>query len=83
MTTGGKMLLRIIIIITIYLFLFACSTSVDSESDAPADHSINKDGAMHKSGLNNPEENCVSCHGSDLRGGETAPSCYGCHGKEW
>ncbi len=49
----------------------------------PSDHTINKEGAMHKSGLDQALTNCVSCHGSDLRGGTTGVSCYECHGKEW
>ena len=30
-----------------------------------------------------PEANCVACHGADLRGSATAPSCFTCHGQEW
>ncbi len=32
---------------------------------------------------NNGTSNCVSCHGTDLRGSGSAPSCYSCHGKKW
>ena len=49
----------------------------------PGDHTISQDGYMHKSGLNNPLDNCVSCHGADLRGGTTGVSCYECHGQKW
>jgi hypothetical protein len=49
----------------------------------PADHTISKDGFLHKNGLDQPLSNCVSCHGSDLKGGTTAVSCYECHDKEW
>jgi len=49
----------------------------------PSDHTINKEGALHKSGLDQPLTNCVSCHGSDLRGGSSGVSCYECHGQEW
>ncbi len=28
-------------------------------------------------------QNCASCHGSDLRGGDSGVSCYECHGKKW
>ena len=67
------------------LLLFACSSPSESESkyDPPADHTISKDGAKHKSGLKTPLSNCIDCHGSDLRGGETGVSCYECHGKKW
>lgn len=54
-----------------------------TQSDAPSDHTISKDGVKHKSGLNNPTENCVECHGADLRGGSSGVSCYDCHGKKW
>ena len=65
--------------------IFSCSSSTESESkyDPPEDHTISKDGVRHKTGLTNPSENCVSCHGADLRGGDTAPSCYECHSKKW
>ena len=49
---------------------------------APADHTIDLDGAYHKSGLKAPTTNCVECHGATLRGG-AGPSCYDCHGKKW
>jgi mono/diheme cytochrome c family protein len=32
---------------------------------------------------NNGTSNCVSCHGADLRGSGSAPSCYSCHDKKW
>jgi mono/diheme cytochrome c family protein len=31
----------------------------------------------------NGTNDCVSCHGADLRGSGSAPSCYSCHGKKW
>lgn len=65
------------------LFAISCSSPNESKYDAPDDHTISKSGAMHKSGLKSPLENCVSCHGDDLRGGEVGVSCYDCHGKKW
>ena len=59
------------------------STEPVNESNSPSDHTVNKNGVMHKSGLTNPLNNCVSCHGSDLRGGDVGVSCYSCHGKKW
>ena len=52
-------------------------------SNAPADHSISQDGVRHLPGLLDPEANCVTCHGTDLRGSAIAPSCFTCHGQEW
>ena len=75
-----------------FTFLFAClffiscglfPTDNKSKYDPPADHTVKKDGAKHKPGLKSPLENCVSCHGDDLRGGDTGVSCYECHGKKW
>lgn len=57
--------------------LAACGTS-----DAPDDHTIDKDGAMHKPGLEDATANCTECHGEDLRGGE-GKSCFECHGQLW
>jgi len=38
----------------------------------------------HRSYVNsNGTSDCVSCHGTDLRGSGSAPSCYSCHGQKW
>jgi len=63
--------------------IIACSSSTDPNSNAPADHTINKDGRMHKPGLNDPQDNCTECHGTELQGTDSAPSCLKCHDKEW
>ena len=52
-------------------------------SNAPASHTVSQDGVRHLPGLNDPEANCVACHGADLRGGSEAPSCFTCHGQKW
>jgi mono/diheme cytochrome c family protein len=40
--------------------------------------------SAHRNYVNsNGTSNCVSCHGTDLRGSGSAPSCYTCHGKKW
>lgn len=66
------------------LILFvACEKDDLPKYSPPADHTISKDGYLHKSGLDQALTNCVSCHGSDLKGGTTGVSCYECHGKEW
>ena len=54
----------------------------DDDDDAPSSHTVNNDGVMHKEGLQDPETNCTSCHGADLKGGD-GPSCYKCHGEKW
>lgn len=78
-----SMRFKSILLLTSMLFAIACSSPNASEYDAPEDHTVSKKGAMHKSGLKSPLENCVSCHGDDLRGGEVGVSCYHCHGKKW
>ena len=76
---------RIFVLVFFVLYFASCEKSTDPQSnyDPPGDHTIRKEGIMHKPGLNDPVLNCASCHGSNLRGSEEAPSCYECHGKEW
>ena len=79
---GGKLLF----FMTIFLFVLAVSCSDDDEYpqyNPPADHTISKDGVMHKTGLEDPMSNCTTCHGADLTGGTSQVSCYECHGVEW
>ena len=38
---------------------------------------------MHKVGSVQAETNCVSCHGADLKGSLSRPSCYECHTDLW
>jgi hypothetical protein len=57
-----------------------CTTP--TTNNAPAGHTVNKNGNYHRPGLNDPLTNCVQCHGADLRGG-SGPSCYKCHGQKW
>ena len=53
-------------------------------SNAPANHTVINDGVPHAPGLNDPTQNCTSCHGADLRGGPNGqPSCFACHGQKW
>ena len=70
------------IVLMLVLFI-GCEKTNDPKYTPPADHTISKDGFMHKRGLNQPLTNCVDCHGADLQGGTTGVSCYECHGKEW
>jgi len=63
--------------------IIGCEKINNSSHNPPADHTISKSGYMHKSGLTQPLTNCVSCHGSDLKGGTTGVSCFECHGAKW
>jgi hypothetical protein len=45
----------------------------------PKNHTVNKDGAMHAPGLDNPTQRCAACHGKELKGGKIGPSCFKCH----
>ena len=81
---------RIILILLINIVIVSCNTdsttetsSTTSSSSVPSDHTVNEHGVLHKSGLNDPTTNCVSCHGSDLKGGSSGVSCYSCHGQKW
>ena len=67
------------------LFLIGCSNPQEPapKDNSPADHTVSKDGFKHKTGLNDPLTNCISCHGDDLRGGTAGISCFQCHGKKW
>ena len=71
------------VLLTVLLACSDSSTGTNPDYNPPADHTVSKDGFKHKSGLRNPETNCASCHGLDLRGGETGVSCYECHNKKW
>lgn len=64
--------------------LFACVLACNrSRYNPPDDHTTEKSGARHKSGLQDPAKNCVSCHGADLRGGSSKVSCFACHSNKW
>lgn len=79
-----KRLFLILAVATGVVMIAACDESVTlPDYDPPADHTVNRDGALHKPGSGDPENNCTACHGDDLRGGDTGVSCYECHGKEW
>ena len=67
----------------IVLILGACKSPSSTEGGAPADHTVNRGGYRHKTGLNDPLNNRTPCHGSDLRGGTSGVSCYKCHGQKW
>lgn len=54
-------------------------------SFAPNDHTELQGLWYHNPGLNNPEDSCVSCHGSLLLGDRSrlTPSCLTCHKNIW
>ena len=79
-------ILRLASAAILVLLLMATSCSKEdngSDYDPPADHTISKSGYLHKDGLNNPQTNCITCHGSDLKGGTSGVSCFECHGTKW
>jgi cytochrome c553 len=87
-----KFLKYTLIISTLSLsaFFFACED--DSEDcgsrnpNAPSDHTVAEECKFHKPGLKNPlseSSACNRCHGADLKGMGSTPSCYKCHDKEW
>ncbi|MFH1808692.1 MAG: hypothetical protein ABIJ09_08100 [Pseudomonadota bacterium] len=49
----------------------------------PADHTEAHGPYLHKPGGQQARDNCVACHGQDLKGGDQAPSCLSCHGQTW
>ena len=65
--------------------LTACGDSAtEPGDDPPANHTVSIGGALHDPGLNDPEVNCVGCHGATLEGGpDGQPSCFTCHGRQW
>ena len=74
---------KVSILLLMLVLSFGCQKTNDSKHNPPANHTISKNGFMHKSGLEQPLVNCVSCHGSGLKGGTAAVSCFECHGAKW
>jgi len=74
---------KLSVAVAIVALFIGCENTSDPKYNPPADHTINQSGYMHKSGLNQPLTNCVSCHGADLKGGSTGVSCFECHGTKW
>jgi hypothetical protein len=62
----------------------ACSDDDGTGPENTGTHTVSKGGVAHAPGLNDPAQNCATCHGADLRGGANGePSCFSCHGKKW
>ncbi len=71
----------VVMICFICLWIAGCKTPLDPTG--PPDHTVNKNGVFHRTGLNDPLVNCVECHGTDLQGGTSGVSCFQCHGQKW
>lgn len=69
--------------VVLLVLVSSCEKTGSQSYNPPADHTISMGGVLHKSGLLDPLTNCVSCHGSDLKGGTTGVSCYECHNQKW
>ena len=74
---------KVMMILAVMVLFIGCEKTNNSGYNPPADHTISQGGYMHKSGLDQPLTNCVSCHGADLKGGSTGVSCFECHGTKW
>jgi len=74
----------ILVVLALSTGTLACSDSSTGPSDAPEGHTVFKSGVAHAPGLNNPLQNCTTCHGANLQGGaDGQPSCTSCHGVKW
>ena len=75
---------RVSLVMLVLVLIISCEKEKDfPDYNPPGDHTLSKDGIMHKSGLNQPMDNCINCHGADLKGGSSGVSCYECHGEAW
>lgn len=75
--------MRTIVLAAAFL-IGSCADSTSPSENVPADHTLRKGGALHAPGLNDPVQNCATCHGAALRGGANGePSCFRCHGEVW
>ncbi len=73
---------RVLMIFMFSFLVLSCSNNT-GPYNPPSSHTVNKNGILHRPGLTDPLTNCVSCHGSDLKGGNVGVSCTECHGKKW
>ncbi len=78
-----RAIVKVLLILAVMALFIGCEKTNNSGYNPPADHTISQSGYMHKSGLDQPLTNCVSCHGADLKGGSTGVSCFECHGTKW
>jgi hypothetical protein len=79
----NHIIVKVSMMVLMLALFIGCEKANDSNHNPPSDHTISKDGYMHKSGLEQPLVNCISCHGSDLKGGTAGVSCFECHGTKW
>lgn len=72
-----------LLVLAVLLSSAACGVGTSGlTTGAPADHTVNQHGVMHRSGLTSPMTQCVACHGANLQG-DDGPSCTSCHGQKW
>ena len=72
------------LLLFLLFFLMSCESEEEyPQYNPPTDHTISKEGVLHKNGLSDPTANCAACHGVDLTGGSAKVSCYECHGVKW
>ena len=79
-----EVLMRTIVVVLSGIALVASLTGcMGSAPDSPYPHTVNNDGIMHGAGIDDPLANCTECHGDQLEGTASTPSCYDCHGQRW
>ena len=79
-----RLLVLGIVLLVAFVPLAGCDDDDPTPSPTtPASHTVSQDGIRHMPGLRDPENECTTCHGADLRGDGDAPSCFACHGREW
>jgi hypothetical protein len=71
------------IVLSVLTMVVALAGCVGSQNDSPYPHTVNNDGVWHGEGLDDPLANCTECHGSQLEGTDTTPSCTDCHERRW
>ena len=79
-----KILSAVAGLVILFFSIYACEkTNPGPDYNPPADHTVSIDGFMHKTGYDQPLQNCIACHGDDLLGGTSGVSCFECHGTKW
>jgi hypothetical protein len=74
---------KIAFVIASLAMIVALWGCVGSAPDSPYPHTVNNGGVMHGEGIADPLANCTECHGANLEGTDTTPSCTDCHEQRW